>query len=1487
MSSSVESRIVSMKFDNTDFQRGVSSTLSSLGTLSKALDAGFTSKAVGGLSRVGSAIRGFSFGNMGASVDGISGKFIALSTIAVTALSRITNSAISAGINFAKQFSGLQAAQQGFAEYETKLGSIQTILANTGRDLNNQSDLNEVTQALDELNRYSDKTIYNFGEMARNIGTFTAAGVDLETSVNSIKGIANIAALSGSNAQQASTAMYQLSQAIAAGKVGLQDWNSVVNAGMGGKVFQTALTNTAVAMGKIDESAVRLNKETGQMTINGTSFRESISAIGEEKWLTGDVLTNTLAQFSGDLTDAQLKAQGFNAQQIQDIRDIANTAVDAATKVKTITQLIGTVKEAMASGWAKTFEIIIGDFGEAKTLFTNINNVVGGFIQKQADARNKVLEDWKALGGRDDLLSGLENLFRVFLKIARPIRNAFRDIFPPATGETLKTISQAFEDFTEGLLFGAKHSKNIREIFRGIFTIFRVGIGIIGGIIRYVAEFFGIIINGGGGDALGAILGLVSGFANMVTWLGKWLEEGEKIGKFFDVLIAARNAVLEPLVGAIGAVVEALVALVSGDVSGFFTHLEDAGNSLLDVFDVVGEKIGSFIENTAQFFAELGSGGATALDAVTTKIAEFVQNMADFFSELGSGGFDALASVFENIGAAIDNVKNKLNFGDGVSVEAGGLSAVGEGLNELSWIATAFGAVWRTLGSVFGFVGDTITAVAPRLWKTLGIVGDKFLTFIENMDVSDLIAIINTGVFIMLYKAFRDLAKAGAGLLNVGDSASGAFDQLTDTLSSMQSAIQAQLIMSIAIAVALLAASLIALSLVPADKLKSSGAAIAGMITGLVAAIKVLTMGGGKSEIAGEVVGEDLQLNLISVAAAMIGMATAILILAGALKILETVEWSAMGKLGALMAGIVAAMVALGAAGPVAAGAGAAIFLMAGGMVVLAAALELFEGIEWESIGKMAVILTALATALAAVGNPVIGPLVLAGAAAMFIMAPALMGITAALLLLQLVDWSAIGKLALVLTTLALGVTAMIAALPGALAIGVLATGLTLLMPVLQTLGEMDLGTFTKALGLLIIALVTLGGTSAMLGILSPLIAAFGLALTAVGVAMILVGTGTLAFATGLGLLAATGAAAFAVLLTGITSFLAMLPQWILQFKQTLDAIIFVLRETGPPFIRVMGELMRVLAREVVRSVPELQKAAETLIEAGLRTIRNTSDDFTSTGIKLILDLLGGLSKNMGKLTDKGTEVIVKFLEGIQKNDDEIAREGRQTVESLIRAMGRELINLQGGLIADFLGLGRDLVQGIAAGVSSFASSVGASVLDAVSGAWDSAMNWLQAKSPSRRFMKMGKYIDQGLAVGLDDNAGEVSNSAVAVAQRAHAAMSDTLSQLSMDALGGMSFDPTIRPILDLSDVETEAGRLSGLLTPSAVSAGVSLAEAQLLADELISRSSQNGGDSETKPVKEITFNQNLYSPKAINAGEHYRQTKNLLSLRRKELNLE
>ena len=395
-SKEVDERVVEMRFDNAQFEKNVQTSMSTLDKLKAKLNFSGVSK---GLEDVGNATKKLEFSGVTSGIEAVQAKLSAMEVIGVTALANITNSAVNAGKRIASAIT-IDPVRDGFNEYETQMNAVQTILANTQKERTN---VKQVNAALDQLNTYADKTIYNFTEMTRNIGTFTAAGVKLDTSVSAIQGIANLAAVSGSTSQQASTAMYQLSQALASGTVKLMDWNSVVNAGMGGQVFQDALIRTSEKLG------------TGaQAYIDAAgSFRESLS----KGWLTTDVLTETLDMFStaADTEEEYAAAiqkfvdEGYSEEQAIDMANMAKTAGEAATKVKTFTQLIGTLKEALGSGWTTTWRLIIGDFEEAKELWTDVSDVLSKLINNASEARNKLVEGVMSFNPFTNMLNKLEN----------------------------------------------------------------------------------------------------------------------------------------------------------------------------------------------------------------------------------------------------------------------------------------------------------------------------------------------------------------------------------------------------------------------------------------------------------------------------------------------------------------------------------------------------------------------------------------------------------------------------------------------------------------------------------------------------------------------------------------------------------------------------------------------------------------------------------------------------------------------------------------------------------------------------------------------------------------------------------------------------------------------------------------------------------------------------------------------------------------------
>ena len=383
MSRTIDERVVSMQFDNRHFEQNVKTTMSTLDKLKKSLNLPGAAK---GFENISASAKKCDLSPLSRGAEDAQRRFSALEVMAVTALANITNSAVNAGKRIVKALT-LDPVMTGFSEYETKINAVQTIMSNTASKGTTMAD---VTRVLNELNLYADKTIYNFAEMTRNIGTFTAAGVGLEEAAAAIQGIANLAAASGSSSQQASTAMYQLSQALAAGTVKLMDWNSVVNAGMGGEKFQLALKETAREHGIAVDDMI---KKEG-------SFRESL----RHGWITADVLNDTLKKFTVEGAKEYAAAMGYSAEQTEALVKEAQNMEDAATKVKTFTQLWDTMKESAQSGWAQTWEIIIGDFEEAKEFLSGLSELFGGIINTFSDARNNLLgealnSNWEKLTG--------------------------------------------------------------------------------------------------------------------------------------------------------------------------------------------------------------------------------------------------------------------------------------------------------------------------------------------------------------------------------------------------------------------------------------------------------------------------------------------------------------------------------------------------------------------------------------------------------------------------------------------------------------------------------------------------------------------------------------------------------------------------------------------------------------------------------------------------------------------------------------------------------------------------------------------------------------------------------------------------------------------------------------------------------------------------------------------------------------------------------
>lgn len=649
--SSIDNRIVEMQFNNKDFEKNIAQSIKSIDEFERSLS---FDGAVKGFQNLDKAASSLDLSPIVNAIENAKNNFTALEIAAYTVFSRITNSAIDAGKRMYNALFG-GGVKAGFEEYETQINAVQTILANTSSQ---GTTLEQVNAALDELNLYADKTIYNFTQMTRNIGTFTAAGVDLDTSTAAIKGIANLAAVSGSTSEQASRAMYQLSQALAAGKVNLQDWNSVVNAGMGGKIFQDSLVETANAMG----ICVDLSQ----------GFRESLSNRSGQTWLTSEVLLKTLQKFTGDMTEAELAAEGYTEAQIQSIMEMGQTANDAATKVKTITQLIDTTKEAVQSGWTQSWEYILGDFEEAKEVLTAVSQAFESIIQPSAEARNKVLKFWHdSPYGRASAIQAIKNIWTAINDVINPVKMAFQEMFPSNMKVTLVTLTSKFRNFTATLIPTQETTDKIYEVSKKVFSVMKNG-------ITYVKNFATVV------KAVSTNLGGVEVAS---------LNLPKNFEKLFDILsnvkMTANNFTtdLKRSVSQIGDLpgVQRLVDNIK--------ILSEAFSNLLgDSFSYWVDKLkdwGWFQSTESEFDGILG-----AIDRLAGSIANFLEGLpekadmvADFFSVFGISkkDVDETTSFFDNTKEKVDAVFNEDTFGKAKDLTKNMSEGLAAGFNTIDW----------------------------------------------------------------------------------------------------------------------------------------------------------------------------------------------------------------------------------------------------------------------------------------------------------------------------------------------------------------------------------------------------------------------------------------------------------------------------------------------------------------------------------------------------------------------------------------------------------------------------------------------------------------------------------------------------------------------------------------------------------------------------------------------------------------------------------
>ena len=1395
MSTTIDQRVVEMRFDNKQFEQNMSATMTSLDKFKQSLD--FTG-ATKGLEDVASASKRCDMSGIGNAVETVRMRFSALEIMAITTLTNITNSAVNAGKRILSALT-IDPVRAGFSEYELKMGSIQTMMSATGESLET------VNGYLNELNEYSDKTIYSFSDMTQNIGKFTNAGVSLEDSVTAIKGIANVAAVSGANSNEASRAMYNFSQALSSGYVKLIDWKSIELANMGTVEFKQQLLDAAAAAGTLTKTGDGMYKTMDGKVVSATkNFNDSL----QDQWMTSEVLINTLKEYTDETTE------------------IGKKATKAATEVKTLSQLFDTLKESAQSGWAQTWEIIVGDFEEAKELMTELSDIFGGLIGKQAESRNELLENWKTLGGRTALIDSVRNALEAIGSIVKPIGEAFREIFPPMTAERLMALTEGLKSFTERLKIGDETADKLKRTFKGIFAI----LGIVKQAFSAAFKAIGSLM-GGVGELGGGILDITAGFGDFIVKIHDFIESSGIFNKIFSGIAAVIGAAIKLIKSFIGLVNNKIAAPGLGALSSLFDKIRDKLSIIGDVAGVMKDCIISAFDSTGSFLEKCTF--IRILDIVWKGITTIASGIMKAFGALAKG---------------VVNVFNGADFNQIIDILTG-LMTGGIVIKVIQFLKGIMGP----LEDVKDFFGDFLGGITGVLEDVQGRLKAGTLKTIATA-----IAILAAALLVL---SLID----GEALLRATGAITALFTELSIALAVINGMTKqkglfaaASALKGIATAMLILAVAMKILSTMSVEDMLVAFAGIAGGLTALVIAINLLP-----------------EKKVKSAASSMKKMATALLILSLALKIMGSMSWSQMAVGLTTMSISLAALVGALHLLPKDTGMKTlGLISFATAMVILAGALKIMGTMSWDEVaislvtlgGALAIMSVALNLMKGATG----------GALAMLIVAPALLLLAASLKIMSSMSLAemGIGLIALggALLLLAGGLSLMTSAIPGALALLIASAALAVLAPIILLLGAVSWQTVVQGLLTIAGAFLVIGVAGLVLSPILPVIIGLAGAMALIGIGTLAAGAGLILFGTGLTALSVGFTALVASLGAVVTGIIAIVSSVITGILKGIgDGIIAfckVITDGAPAICDAIIALIESLCKAIIETTPSIIEAVDVLLTELLDFIVDFVPELVDAGIELIVGLLEGIASKIGSVVSAAVDVIIAFIKGIASQISKVVKAGMELILDFITGMADAIreytpkmldaINDLMSAVFEAIGmaignvpmLGKQIVQGLIKGIKASAGDLWDACVGVVKKAWNGVLDFFGIASPSKLAAEAGRFIDEGLAVGLKTYAKTVGKSAIGVGETAMNSLKETVGNISN--IIDVDDQPTIRPILDLSAVERGARDL-GRMFSDKTSIGILTNLGAI--NSAMTNKSQNGDGGSTNNSNNVTNN--------------------------------
>lgn len=1232
MSTTIDQRVVEMRFDNKQFEENVAESINTLGKLDKALKFNNTGESFGEITKAAEKVDLSPISN---SVESVMLKFNLLEVAAIQVFSNIINDGVNKLKSAINDLSFKQVTE-GWGKYQEKTESVQTIMAATGKTID------EVSEQLDRLNWFSDETSYSFVDMTSNVGKFTSVGVDLEKAVSAMEGISTWAALSGANVQEASRAMYNLSQAMGVGAVKLMDWRSIENAGMATTEFKNVVMDTAAAMGTLIKYADGTYQTLEATDVTASNFNSTLS----EGWFSAEVLMESLSVY-GDFANELSKAcedldvealdlitaiknydgssesfeelmdeSGKSAEELIPILDkltsseyeLGRKAFFAAQESKTFKDTLDATADAVSTKWLNIFEILFGNYEQAKVFFTDMTEIFYDMFVEDVSQLKNFLKEWngfyqltedgekRLMGdifrtGLTDFLWGVDNVLNV-------IKSTLKVIIPPMTVDQLAKLTirfgemmEKFEHFTAEYSISEKTTERLKSVWSGITSVF----DIFKQILSSLSPIFSLVVKGIKVLADDA-LDVIARFGDWTTALSKSIREHEVFKKIIETI----TNVLGPFIEKIGNLYNRLkqkintadFSVLYGLLDKISVVLEPVRTKIADFYNSIKQRIeltdlsffSDILEKIKETFKKIDLG--PVWEKIKKTLSNVKTDVTEFFKSLDVGGF--FRNIWDYISETAKKVKDfisNIDFGELGAKVWGGLKVVGTNITEF------FKGFGTGISGIFGGVSENLKSPSTNLFANLF-----------------------KGLFI--FNGFKSL-------MGGGEEGGNIFEKLLSPITSLLEGLKEKLddfvnetdddkLKDIAISIGILAGALLLLASIDSEKVDDALLGMAAAIGAMNLEMKWL-MGLDVEKLSGAK----------KAGTAMIEISGALLIFSWAAKNFAAVEWGDIGKAGATLGGLLLAILALGEIFKLTELSGGTMIATALAMDLIGIALQeialaalAFQHIRWESLEKAAIMLSLLTVLEGVIGivSAFSGGLnIILAAAGMDLIAAALIEMSVAAAAFSLIPEEGLKKTAIALLEM-LGIFVGITA-----AATIFLPGLLGIAAVLVSIGAT---VFLIGAG---IALIGEGIRAVGEGI-----KALGLGALFVSLTSVAEGLSTLFAGLGIGAMEK----AIDLLIESIGKLVAMVPAFVSGF---VVGVIDGITQVADAFFGMAETILPGIIDMFMTILLEISESVEKNIEPILDNV-----------IKIIIKILAALADNAGPLIEELVKLVCNLLDGLK-----------------------------------------------------------------------------------------------------------------------------------------------------------------------------------------------------------------------------------------------